>query len=225
MIMKKIITFAIGWMYVSGSFILADCTIAITASPKEISRSFTIMVPQELLEQKASLIMYMVNGSGNQCISRCQLDQGCAYRKISQDELFVATGEDAWSLDKAIELTPSDLQPDQVAVLHFEFDNEFQLVRVLVFKENLLENNPFDVLTLSVSSNCVSQADSVDLVEDDLDNLFASVESANPQLINNSILRHKGSLFEQYAGYAELFMIAQYGRVKRAMSNMSGWFY
>lgn len=204
---------------------LADCTLAVAASQKGISRSFTIVVPQELLEQKASLIMYMVNESGNQYISKCQLDQGCAYRKISQDELLIATGEDICSLDKATELTPCDLQLDQVAVLHFEFDSEIQLVRVLVFKENLLENNPFDVLTLSVSSTVGSQADFTDTVDDDLDNLFASVESANPQFITDSISRHKGSLFEQYAGYAEIFMIMQYGRVKRAMSNMTGWFY
>src|SRR3989338_481007 len=117
--MKKIITLLSFMLYCYGAPLWAAC-------------SFTIKVPQELLAQHASLVVYMVDAFGNQCIGKCQLDSNSVYHKISQDELKLTTLQEANRFDTVIDLMSSQPTEQNVAILHFEFDSAVRILRLLV---------------------------------------------------------------------------------------------
>lgn len=187
------------------------------------SSLFSIGVPQELFDQKSSLIIYMVDLAGNQHVGKCQLDQNNRCRKISQNELEMTTFEAVHNLDTAFDLTASQNDMENVVVLHFEFDNSVRVLQVLVVKETLLEDNPFDVLTLSLA-NADFESKHHEFEDDpDLDALETFAQNIGNEQIKKSMKENysKASLFEQYVLYAKIYMMMQYGYVKRTMSS---WF-
>lgn len=204
-------------LYSYGSFLSAAC-------------SFTVKVPQSLLAANASLVVYMVDASGNQCIGKCQLDGNSAYHTISQNELKLTTWQEANRFDTVIDLMSSPTTEQNVVILHFEFDSAVQILRLLVVKDSLLEENPFDVLTLPFNqNNFEAMHHEFNEFEDDtaeFDELSALVNDVDSVAMDKSIRKQqrKTSRLEQCMLYAEIYMLMQYGRVKRAMSGVGSWF-
>lgn len=213
--MKKIITLLCCLMYSYGAQFFAS--------------TFTIEVPQALLGQDSSLMIYMIDNFGHQQVGKCQVDSRAKYRTILQNELELTTIQEAESFATFVDVTNSQaaLQQD-VVILHFELDSCVRILRILVVKNSFLEDNPFDVLTLSVQQNkdLENKHHSFDEFEEDLDPLFALVENVDAQAMEESLsAQHQTmSTLEQCKLYAEIYMLMQYGKVKRAMHNMSSWF-
>ena len=204
-------------LYSYGSSLTASC-------------SFTVRVPQELLAQHASLVVFMVDASGNQCIGKCQLDSSSMYHKISQEALTLTTWQEADCFDTVVDLMTSQATDNNVAILHFEFDSAVRILRLLVVKDSLLEENPFDVLTLPINQeNFEALHHEFNEFEQDtaeFDELSALVSNVDSAVMDKSIRKQqrKTSLFEQYMLYAEIYMLMQYGKMKRAMSGVGSWF-
>lgn len=199
-------------MYCYGAQLWASC-------------SFTIEVPQELLEKKSSLIIYMLDSNGNQCIGKCQLDSSHLSRKISQNELQLATCEEANRFDTVVDLMVPQTGSANVVVLHFEFDSSVRILRMLVVKESLLEENPFDVLTVDQTSFEVMHHEFSEF-ENDFDALSDLVANVDSAAMDKSIERQEqqSSRLGQYMLYAEIYMLMQYGRMKRIVNDVTSWF-
>src|SRR3990167_8614241 len=105
--MKKIITLLSCLMYSYGAVLEAS--------------TFTIGVCKQLLDQNSSLMIYMIDQTGHQCIGKCQLDSNFKYRKILQNDLKMTTLQEAERFDAVVDLmdTQETLNQD-VVILHFE---------------------------------------------------------------------------------------------------------
>ena len=195
---------------------------------KSFASSFTIEVPQALLGQDSSLMIYMIDDLGHQHVGKCHIDSHAKYRKILQNELELTTLQEAENFATVIDVTnASETLQQDVVILHFELDSFVKILRILVVKNSFLEENPFDVLTLSVAQDKKfeqNQHSFTEFEEDDL--LSALVDNMDPQAMEQSLSEQQNtmSLLQQCKLYAEIYMLMQYGRVKRAVHNMSSWF-
>src|SRR5260370_1444510 len=127
--------------------ILLFCTMY-SCQSKIVASTFTIGVPQALLGENSSLMVFMIDQIGNQHVGKYQLDNYAKYRTILQKELEITTWQEADGLDSAVNLLDSQTSLDQdVVILHFEFDNTVKVLKVLVVKNSFLEDNPFEILT------------------------------------------------------------------------------
>lgn len=201
--MKKCITFLLCLAYVSGTGLHAS--------------SFTIRVPQKFLTQKAALVLYMTDELGKPCIGTCRLDKNSASRKISRCELQMTTEQESYG--DAIDLTESKLPLEHEAVLCFELDPS-RVLRVLVMKDTLLEDDPFGVVEFASSEDTASIAD-----DEEFDPLSAMVDGIDPNSLASSAEKNKSSVWEQCALYAEIVALVTYGKAKRAVSDMRSWLY
>ena len=213
-----------------GLCLVSLCSVQVFAS------SFIIKVSKKLVTDKASLILCLLDEKGNSCIGKCQLDAECQSRKISQDELEMSNVVDIDKLScemkrtKAVEidnvshvldLTDFCECMDQPIVLCFEFDRSLALVRVLVVKDCLLEEDPFNVFEFSVESTktnieeCDEFSDLISSV--DSQTIACAAEKKSKRATSNS------SLMQKYMLYAEIFALLQYNKAKHALRNVGAW--
>ncbi|MCX5924241.1 MAG: hypothetical protein NTZ68_02370 [Candidatus Dependentiae bacterium] len=208
--MKKVITFLLCLVY--------SCDVQLCAS------SFTIRVPKRFLTEKAALVLYMLDESGKPCVGKCRLDLNSASRKISQCELQMTTDQEMSCMCDAIDLkisNPSDPFAEHEVVLCFEFDKSVNVLRTLVVKDTLLEDDPFGVLEFSPSGQETSaDDDEFDPLSDLVDGVDASSVATAAQAEAN-----KNSLLTQCALYAEIVALVTYGKAKRAVNDMTTWIY
>ncbi len=193
-----------------------------------VASTLTIQVPQALLEQNSSLMVYMVDGFGQQSIGKCHIDSQSKYRTIVQQELEITTLQEAEKFSNVIDLTNSQqiLQQD-VVILHFQLDSSIQILRILIVKNSFLEENPFDVLTLSVVQSTQFEQNHHSFHEfEDSDPLTALLDNVDTDSFEASLSEQTRSIsfLEQCKLYAEIYMLLQYGKVKRAVSNVGSWF-
>lgn len=213
--MKKIITLICCLLYSYGASIFAS--------------TFTIQVPQALLGQNSSLMVYMVDDLGQQHIGKCFVDNQLKYRTIVQQELEMTTIQEAESFVHVVDLTNSEqiLQQD-VVILHFELNTSVRILRILIVKDSFLEENPFDVLTLSVAQNDQFEQNHHSFYEFDTtsDDLSLLVDNVDTESLEKSLSDQHDSIsfLDKCKLYAEIYMLLQYGKVKRAVNNISSWF-
>ena len=169
--------------------------------------------------QKASLVIYMVDEYGNQFAGKCQLDQDSGSRKIAQSELEITSCADVDHLPSVVDLMISSSALGQEVVLNFEFDKSMAVLRILVVKDTLLEENPFDVISFPVG-----QHSSVDDA-DEFDEFSSLVDNVDMAMVETSMKKSKNSrsIFQQYITYAEIFALVQYGKARRAASDVASW--
>ncbi len=197
------------------------CDLQLNAS------TFTIGVPQELIDQNSSLMVYMVDDFGQQCVGKCQIDGHEKHRTIVQNDLEITTLQEAENFATVVDLTNSpEILPQDVIVLHFELDNSVRIFRILIVKNSFLEDNPFDVLTLSVAQNNELEKNHHCFIEfeNDFDPLSDLVDNVDAYAVS-SMQHNSTTRLDQYKLYAQIYMLMQYGRMKRAVRNVSSWFY
>ncbi|OGB86331.1 hypothetical protein A3J41_03130 [candidate division TM6 bacterium RIFCSPHIGHO2_12_FULL_38_8] len=223
--MKKNIILIYFVLYSCASSLLADtCAIAV---PQALT--FTIAVPQEFLGQDSSLMVYMIDQAGCQHVGKCQVDS-CSAKDIQilQNQLEITTLQEAEHFDTVVDLmTRQETLGQDVVMLHFEFDHEIQVLRVLVVKNSFLEDNPFDVLTLSLkeAKEFDQNHHTFKEFEDDMDALTKLVDNVDCAVMEQAIQQQdqQASRLKQYMLYAEIYMLMQYGRMKRAMHGVTSW--
>ena len=199
--MKKIITLLFCLAYSFGSLFAANV--------------FTIGVPQQLFDQKSSLMIYMVDQDGNQSVGKCHLDGNCD-RKILQNQLEMTAPQEEASLDVIVDLMDFQATKQDLILLHFEFEKVVQILRVLVVKNSFLEEDPFDILTFPCGTNVHSQAE----FNQDFDPLSDLVDDVDSQAVQRSIQQQeKISKFKEYMLYVKIYMLMQYHGMKRAMDS------
>jgi hypothetical protein len=168
----------------------------------------------------------MVDDFGQQHVGKCQIDSRAKYRTILQNDLEVTTLQEAESFSMVVDLTNSqELLPEDVVILHFELDNSVRVFRILVVKNSFLEDNPFDVLTLSVAQNNEFERNhhSFTEFENDFDPLSDLVDNVDACAMN-AVQHNSATFLDQYKLYAQIYMLMQYGRMKRVVRNMTSWF-
>lgn len=205
--------------------ILLFCTMYSCPS-NFFASTFTVGVPQEFVDQNSALMVYIVDSIGNLQIGRYQLDSKKKCRTIFQNELEMTTWQEPEFLDSAVNLLDSQESLGQdVVILHFEFDHTVKILKILVVKSSFLEDNPFDVLTFPVEEQ--KKLHAFEEFDEEDDALDALVNNMDVGAMEKSIQEHdqQTSRLDQYMLYAEIYMLMQYGRVKRVVHNVTSWFY
>lgn len=189
------------------------------------SSSFQLIVPEMLVDQQASLLLYLQDQYGNQSVGKCQLTSSCRSRSIFQHELELTTCADAALIDAtSVEAMFQQAKNQDSIVVCFEFDETVQVLRILVIKDCLLDSDPFDIVSLPMSSldldfDVVAQENQID----ELAALTESITAGDVTELTRNAARQ--AWFEQYMAYAKIFMLMQYGKAQRAMRGMSSWLY
>ncbi|HSW75488.1 MAG TPA: hypothetical protein VLG50_00440 [Candidatus Saccharimonadales bacterium] len=185
----------------------------------QLSASFIVRVPKKFLTQKAALVLYLTD-EGKPYIGKYRLDQNSASRKISQGELQMTTDAESDCLGDAIDLTVSNTCTEHDAILCFELDPS-KVLRVLVLKDTLLEDDPFGVVEFAASQDA-----SVCQDEEEFDPLSAMVDGIDANAVATSTqTHHDTSVWTKCALYAEIVTMVTYGKAKRAVSDVTTWMY
>lgn len=200
------------------------CMVLLLSQTYLESSLFHIAVPEQLVEQQATLLLYMLDADGNQSIGKCQLNSSCRSRSILQQELEITSCADADLMSIGIDLLHNQIEDQQAVVVCFELDDIVQVVRILVIKDCFFDNDPFDIVSVSLNaldldSQCCEMAD------DELSSLATSIaQHSADELAYRS--RSRVSFIEQYLLYAKIFMLMQYGKAQRAVRGVSSlWQY
>jgi len=199
--------------------IILLCTVLLLSYAHLESSLFHIAVPEQLVEQQATLLLYMLDADGNQSVGKCQLDSSCRSRSILQQELEMTSCADAELMSTSIDLLHNQTEDQHAVVVCFELDGIVQVVRILVIKDCFLDNDPFDIVSVSFSSldfdgMCTEMAD------DELSSLATSIAEHSASDIEHRS-RNRTSFIEQYLLYAKIFMLMQYGKAQRAVRGVS----
>ncbi len=184
---------------------------------------FQIAIPQDLVKKNATLLLLVCDNKGQQSFRKCCLGKTRTYT-ITQEELEFAT-ENEQTNDVAMEIfaiasTMPDLPYEESIVVCFQLDSQFQVLRVMVLKDCLLDNDPFDIVTLPISS----EVEFEQLYEeiqgvDELEKLTNDLEYSD---LSNLSQNENKSWIEEYMLYAKIFTAMQYHKVKKVM-DLSGW--
>lgn len=204
--MKKIFMFALS--------LLLIINVQVWAS------SFRITVPEKLVEKNVTLLLYMLDGDGNQSVGKFHLDQGAASRVILQQELEMTSCDDVALMQTSV-LQESDLHGEQAVVVCFELDHAVQVIRILVVKDCLLDVDPFDIVSVSFNSFEFDQFYE-DTVFDELSSLTQTLNEQTPDTLAHRHQPHP-SWFNEYMAYAKIFVLMQYGKAQRVVRGVSSW--
>jgi len=202
------------------SKIILLCTVLLLSYTNIKSSLFHIAIPEKLVEQQATLLLYMLDADGNQSVGKCQLDSSCRSRSILQEELEMTSCADADLMSTSIDLLDNHIENQQAVVVCFELDGAVQVVRILVIKDCLLDNDPFDVVSLSFNALDFDGLSTEMMEEDELSSLVTAIAEQSADSMSTRC--HSSSSFlEQYLLYAKIFMLMQYGKAQRVVRGVS----
>lgn len=181
--------------------------------------SLSIHVPEIMFEQHASLMLYLQDQSGDQFVGAYSLSDVNKSRTISEKELAVTSVQAADRCNPILDLTNQQSDSESVIVVHFQRD--VTLLKVLVVKESFLEEDPFGILMLPIKEqeefdqnhHTFSEFDSD---EDPLDAITFLAENADTK---SSDLESETSTIRQCMLYVEIYMLMQYGKLKRSVQS------
>lgn len=182
------------------------------------AEAVSIVVPKQCLVEKASLVLYLLDGLGKQSVGTCRLDEAFATRNIVPQDLQIQAQETIDQMTNSIDVTHNSQPCDHEIVLHIEFNADVRVVRVLVVKDNLLADDPFDVVSISVTNLQDSELD-------EFDDLDALVSDIDPVKVKNNSTDSENSLLTQYALYAKIYMMMQYKYAQRKFKDFTKWLY
>lgn len=185
--------------------------------------SFPVAIPQDLVKKNATLLLLVCDNKGQKSFRKYRLGSFIT-NTVTQEELEIAT-ENEQVHDDAMEIftdasSLSEAVAQESVVVYFQLDSQFQVLRVMVLKDCLLDNNPFDIVSIPLSSEMEFEQ----LYEefqgvDELEKLTNSFEHSD---FSNLSEEQKISWLEEYMLYAKIFASMQYHKVKRAI-DFSGW--
>lgn len=178
------------------------------------AEAVSVVIPKQYLIEKASLVLYMLDELGNQCIGTCQLNEAFEQRNILQEELRIQRPDILSELSNSIEIVNSSYPRDNDVVLHIEFDNDVRVVRILIVKDNLLADDPFDVLSISIGDE--NGMDDFDVLSDMIDGIDSSTMRSVSSIEQDSSL-------SQYVLYAKIYCMMQYKHVKHKVKDLTAW--
>lgn len=181
-------------------------------SQQLLSQATMIAVPKKCLIEKASLVFVMLDQSGKECVGTCQLSEQFEGRKILQDDLSIKSEIAFDNLQDSVDVTCSSKQCDSEVLLHLEFDRELRVVKVLLVKDNLLADNPFDVLSINVAT-----------CDNEFDDLSALLASVDVEEVAASITEPELSRLETCKLYLQVALAVQYSYARRKLSNAFSW--
>ena len=175
----------------------------------------SVIVPKKYLIEKASLVVYILDKLGDQCIGTCQLHEAFEQRNILQQDLFIQKESAMIQLTPDVIELPNFSQPkDNDVVLHIEFDNDIRVLKVLIVKDSLLEDKPFDVISISVGE-CVTT--------DDFDDLVDLIDGIDSSAMKSNCSVDKNYLLNKYMLYAKIYCMMQYKHAKHKIQDMTAW--
>lgn len=178
------------------------------------AEAVSVVIPKQYLIEQASLVLYMLDELGNQCIGTCQLHEAFERRNILQEELRIQQPDILSELSNSIEIVNSLHPRDNDVVLHIEFDNDVRVVRILIVKDNLLADNPFDVLSISIGDE--NSIDDFDALSDMID----GIDCSTMRSVSSAEQEHS---LGQYILYAKIYCMMQYKHVKHKVKDFSTW--
>ena len=178
------------------------------------AEAVSVVVPKQYLIEKASLVLYMLDGLGHQCVGTCRLDEVFERRNILQQDLLIQESDSLTQLLNSIEITNSSHARDNEVMLHIEFDSDVRVVRILIVKENFSEKDSFDTLSIAVAD---------DQGLDDFDALSDLIDGIDSSTMRTVATVKQNSSWNQYGLYAKIYCMMQYKQAKRKMKYLTAW--
>ncbi len=185
--------------------------------------SFPVAIPQDLVKKNATLLLLVCDNKGQKSIRKYRLGSAIT-NTVTQEELEIAAENDQAD-DEVMEIFTdasnlSQAVAQEAVVVYFQLDSQFQVLRVMVLKDCLLDNNPFDIVSIPLSAEMEFEQFYEDIQGfDELEKLTNSFEHSD---LSNLSEQQKISWVQEYMLYAKIFAAMQYHKVKRAI-DFSGW--
>jgi len=181
--------------------------------------SFQIAVPQDLIKKNATLLLLVRDEKGQQSFRKYRLGN-TKTNTVRQDELEITT-ESSETSESFIEILPNmstllDISSEEAVVVYFQLDSEYQVLRVMVLKDSLLEDDPFDIVSLPIANEMEFEQFYEEMQDiDELEKLTGRLEHSDLSDLNNS---SDIAWFEKYMLYVKIFTTMQYHKVRKAVS-------
>ena len=83
---------------------------------------FNVAVPEALVQQQATLLVYMVDQNDNQVIGKFQLNEKCRVEAIQHQELVWTSCDDASLMQTSIDLLAESNVDQNSVVISFDLD-------------------------------------------------------------------------------------------------------
>lgn len=179
------------------------------------AEAVSVVIPKQYLVEKASLVLYMLDGLGNQCVGTCQLNETFEQRNILQEELQIQNLDVLSELSNSIEIVNSSCPCDNDVVLHIEFDKDIRVVRILIVKDSFLADDPFNILSINIGQE--RDVDDFDALSDMIDGIDSSV-------MRSAASVEQGSSLGRYILYAKIYCMMQCKHVKHKTRDIMSWF-
>jgi hypothetical protein len=181
--------------------------------------SFSVAIPQDLVKKNATLLLLVCDNKGQKSLRKYRLGSAIT-NTVTQEELEIAA-ENEQADDEAMEIfTDASNLSDAVAqesfVVCFQLDSQFQVLRVMVLKDCLLDHNPFDIVTIPLSAEMEFEQFYEDI--QGVDELEALTNSFEDSDLSNLSKQQQMSWLQEYMLYAKIIAY----EVKKAI-NVSAW--
>ncbi|MBM17742.1 MAG: hypothetical protein CL947_01580 [Epsilonproteobacteria bacterium] len=183
------------------------------------AEAVSIVVPKQCLVEKASLVLYMLDDLGQPCVGTCRLSETFEQKTILQKDLQIQFQDCIDKVSNSIDVTHTSKPKEHEVLLHIEFQEDMKVMRVLIVKDTLLADNPFDVLSIPVNNVDMPTIQE----EDEFDHLSDLVVDIDPVKIKKSAMKYQPQSLHQYALYAKIYVMMQYKYVKRKFQNLAQW--
>lgn len=181
--------------------------------------SFPVAIPQDLVKKNATLLLLVCDNKGQKSFRKYRLGSAIT-NTVTQEELEMAN-ENEQADDGAMEIFTdasnlSNAVDQEAVVVYFQLDSQFQVLRVMVLKDCLLDHNPFDIVSIPLSAEMEFEQFYEEMQGvDELEKLTNSFEHSD---LSNLSKQQQISWFQEYMLYAKIFAY----EVKKAV-NISGW--
>lgn len=180
------------------------------------AEAISFAVPKQCLADKSSLVLVMRDDYGNECVGTCQLDEQFATRKILKEDLAIRSEAMFSKLPDTIDITQTGKAHEHEIMLHVEFDKDLQVVKVLLIKDNLLADHPFDVISIEVNKL-------KNVIQEEEDEFSALLDDVDTDVVD-AIEAPKLTTLQTCKIYLQVAFAMQYSLAKRKMSNLKSWF-
>ena len=209
-------------------FLALFCVLQLLNWQVVYSEAVTCVVPKQYLVDKASLVLLMLDDLGNQCVGTCQLDETFSHRVIGTNDLCIKQDEMLQDISNSDNITHVSQTCEHDVVLYFDLERELQVLRILVVRGNIFEDNPFNIYSIPlVKQNVTLDQDAVvssDLDDvDDLTSLLSDIDISEAMQTEESL--ESNSRFKQYSLYVQIYLLIQYEHLRRKMNDIALWFY
>jgi|GEM_PF-1317606 len=207
---KVIITFSCVWF-----FSLEACLQTVAISNQDFCEGTSLVFITRGVDGVEEIAGYISFKEGKTQFSQEEF--------LLYDSKLLSMPQESAKIITHIQQDELELEDDALIYLHFQVDEKLDIVKILVIKNNLLADNPFDVLEIPASS--MYQENVYEDDEDDDDDYYEDDELSHLNLTNVQGLDQGPSSYYDLVVVGAYFMWAmQVAQAEEKYNQVLEWF-